>query len=96
MWSKRCDELSTGTQIDLIIEREDNVFNLCEMKLYSEEFEVDNDYHLVRENRKRLLREIIPKKASIHNTLITTYGLKKKGYWSGYVRTVTIDQLFSD
>ena len=94
LWSKKGDDTSRGTQIDLIISRKDNVINMCEMKFYSEEFEVDKDYHLVLENRKKLLRERIPKKATVHNTLITTYGLKKRGYWSDFVRVVTIDQLF--
>lgn len=94
LWSKKGDETLRGTQIDLIISRKDNVVNMCEMKFYSEEFEVDKDYHLVLENRKKLLREIIPKKATIHNTLITTYGLKKRGYWGDFVHVVTIDQLF--
>ena len=94
LWAKKGDETSRGTQIDLIISRKDNVVNMCELKFYNEEFEVDKDYHLVLENRKKLLREIIPKKATIHNTLITTYGLKKRGYWSDFVRVITIDQLF--
>ncbi len=94
LWSKRGDETARGTQIDLIIARKDNVVNMCEMKFYNDEFEVDKDYHLVLENRKMLLREKISRKATIHNTLITTYGLKKRGYWSDFVRIVTIDQLF--
>ena len=82
LWSKRGDETSRGTQIDLIINRKDNVVNMCEMKFYNEEFEVDKSYHLVLENRKKLLREKISKKATIHNTLVTTYGLKKRDYSS--------------
>ena len=96
LWSKKGDESSRGTQIDLIIERKDNVINMCEIKFYSEEFEVDKDYHLVLENRKKLLREMISKKTTIHNTLITTYGLKKRGYWSDFVRVITIDHLFAE
>lgn len=94
LWSKRGDENSRGTQIDLIIDRKDNVVNMCEMKFYNDEFEVNKDYHLVLENRKKLLREKLPKRKTVHNTLITTYGLKKRGYWSDFVRVVTIDQLF--
>ena len=95
LWSKRGDETSRGTQIDLIIKRKDNVINMCEVKFYSEEFEVDKDYHLVLENRKKLLREMISKKTTIHSTLITTYGIRKRGYWSDFVNIVTMDQLFA-
>ncbi len=95
LWAKKGDDTSRGTQIDLIIERKDNVINMCEMKFYNEEFTVNKDYHLVLERRKSLLREIIPKRATIHNTLITTYGLKKISYFSDFVQVITLDQLFS-
>ena len=67
---------------------------MCEMKFYSDLFEVDLDYHLILERRKKLLREKISKKATIHNTLITTYGLKKSNYYGDFIHVLTIDQLF--
>ena len=68
--------------------------HMCEMKFYSDLFEVDLDYHLILERRKKLLREKISKKATIHNTLITTYGLKKSNYYGDFIHVLTIDQLF--
>ena len=94
LWSKRGDETTRGTQIDLIIVRKDNVVHMCEMKFYSDLFEVDLDYHLILERRKKLLREKISKKSTIHNTLITTYGLKKSNYYGDFIHVLTIDQLF--
>ena len=95
LWSKKGNDTSRGTQIDLIIERKDNVINMCEVKFYNDEFEVNKDYHLVLERRRSLLREIIPKRATIHNTLITTYGLKKSNYYSDFVQVISLDQLFT-
>ncbi|MCF0133180.1 MAG: ATP-binding protein [Blautia sp.] len=40
VWSKRKDDES-GAQIDMIIDRKDNVINMCEIKFYSEEIAVD-------------------------------------------------------
>ena len=94
LWSKRGDENSLGAQIDLIIERKDNVIHMCEIKFLSGEFEVDRDYHLVLERRKKLLTEKIHKKSTIHSTLITTFGLKQSGYFSDFVHVLTMDQLF--
>ena len=96
LWSKRGDENTRGTQIDLIIVRKDNVVHMCEIKFYNEEFEVDKDYHLILERRKKILREQIPKRATINNTLITTYGLRKTNYFGDFVHVVTIDQLFEN
>lgn len=96
LWSKRGDENTRGTQIDLIIVRKDNVVHMCEIKFYNDEFEVDKDYHLILERRKKILREQIPKRATIHNTLITTYGLRKTNYFGDFVHVITIDQLFEN
>ena len=95
LWSKRGNDETDGTQIDLIIDRRDHVVNMCEIKFYSEDFAVDKDYHMTLERRKRLLREVIPKKSVIHNILITTYGLKHNEYYSDFINTVTLDDLFA-
>ena len=94
LWSKKGNTEEEGTQIDLIIERKDNVVNMCEVKFYSDEFVADKDCHFSLVRRERLLREIIPKKASIHNTLITTFGLKHVEYFGDFVNIITLDDLF--
>ena len=94
LWSKKGTDEEEGTQIDLIIERKDNVINMCEVKFYSDEFIANKDCHFALVRRERLLREIVPKKASIHNTLITTFGLKHVEYFSDFVNTITLDDLF--
>lgn len=94
LWSKRGNEENSGAQIDLIIERNDNVVNMCEIKFYSDVFAVNKDYHFVLVRRKNLLQENIPKKAAVHNTLITTYGLKHNEYFSDFIQTITLDDLF--
>ncbi|MBR0133586.1 MAG: AAA family ATPase [Lachnospiraceae bacterium] len=95
LWSKRGSEDTDGTQIDLIISRNDNIVNMCEIKFYSNEFEVNKEYHLILDRRKRLLQEIIPKRAAVHSTLITTFGLKKCGYFSDFVNVILMDDLFA-
>lgn len=95
LWSKRGDEDAEGTQIDLIINRRDNVVNMCEIKFYSDEFLVTKDYHFTLERRKRLLREHIPKKATIHNILITTFGVIKREFFGDFIQVITLDDLFT-
>ena len=57
-WSKREDD-TEGTQVDLIIERKDNVVNMCEIKFYGNDFSVNKDYHKTLINRQELLSSII-------------------------------------
>lgn len=49
--NKEVDELKT--QIDLLIQRKDNVVNMCEMKFYSEEFAVDNIFVLTHTSTEK-------------------------------------------
>ncbi len=96
LWSKRVDECGPGTQIDMIIERKDNVVDVCEAKFVAGEFAVDKDYHLQLVRRKELVGELVPKKATVRNVLICTNGLKKNEYRWDFAAVVTLDDLFSD
>ncbi len=90
------DENDSGTQIDLIIERRDNVVNMCEIKFYSDKFLVDKNYDRILRNRSGILEEYLPKKYAIHNTLITTFGLKDSEYMWDFVKVLTLDDLFEN
>ncbi len=94
LWSKKGSEEESGTQIDLIIERKDNIVNMCEIKFYSDEFSVNKDYHFTLVRRKELISKRVSRKTAIHNTLITTYGLKHNEYVGDFIHVVTLDDLF--
>ena len=67
---------------------------MCEIKFYNNLFAVNKDYHFVLEDRKEFLKPLIPKRAVVHSTLITTYGLKKNEYFDDFISTVLMDDLF--
>lgn len=92
-WSNREDE-GEGTQIDLLIKRNDNVINMCEIKYYSGPFKVNKDYYSKILRRQSILAEKVSPKMAIHSTLITTFGLMNNEYSGAFVSTVTMDDLF--
>ena len=92
-WSKRPDD-TEGTQIDLLIERKDNIVNMCEIKFYGDLFTVDKSYDLVLRRRQMLLGEKIPRRMAIHSTLITTFGVKPNEYRWSFVKVITLEELF--
>lgn len=94
LWSKKGEDGSKGTQIDMLIQRKDNVINMCEIKFYGSKFTVDKKYHEILLNRGDLLFKEISKKQIIHNVLITTYGLNINEYSSDFAHTVLLDDLF--
>jgi hypothetical protein len=92
-WSKKSDD-EDGLQIDLLIHRNDNVINMCEIKFLSEEFKVDKNYYRVLLSRPERIRELVSPKISIYSTLITTFGLKHNEYSGVFTNVITMDDLF--
>ena len=83
-----------NTQIDLIIDRSDQVINLCEMKYSLREFEISKDYAMHLEERIRLFREQTGSTKALHTTFVTTYGVKRNMYYYAVTSEVTMDDLF--
>jgi hypothetical protein len=91
-WRSRDSEL--GAQIDLVIDRNDRVINLCEMKYADNEYIITKDYDRnLREKRGAFMREMKTRK-TVHTTLITTYGVRHNEYWGNLQSEATMDDLF--
>lgn len=83
-----------GAQIDLLIDRADEVINFCEIKFVSDAYVIDADYEEKLRNRVSLFRTVTKTKKSIQHTFITTYGIAHNPY-SGIVQSeVVMDDLF--
>ncbi len=93
-WIKTGDDETAGTQIDMLIVRRDNVVNMCEMKFYGDLFGVDKNYDSLLRKRQNILYEKLPKKCVIHNTLVTTYGIKNNEYKWSFEKVITLEDLF--
>ena len=86
---------SPGTQIDLIIDRSDDVIDICEMKYSSDEFEIDPSYEKNLINKMNIFREETGTKKAIHLVLVTTVGLKKNIHSDVIQNVITGEELFS-
>lgn len=95
-WSAKGEENKDGIQIDMLIERKDNIVNMCEMKFYNEEFSVSKAYHATLMHRQNILEEHLSRKQTIHSTLITTYDLTYNEYSGDFQQVITLDDLFND
>ena len=93
-WNIKGDETKVGAQIDMLIIRDDNIVNLCEMKFSGLPYSIDKEEEAKMLYRVELLKESLAAKQKVHLTLITTYGLVQ-GKHSGKVqKVVTCDDLF--
>jgi len=83
-----------GAQIDLVIERNDRVINLCEMKFATGEFTIDKKYAENLRNKRAVFKEETKTRKTLHITMITTYGVKRNQYWGSIQSEVTVNDLF--
>lgn len=84
-----------GAQIDLIIDRDDDVVNLCEVKFLSGEYEIDaEEVRKLEHRRETLIREAGIAKA-IHLTVISVDGIRQNEYTDTIQNVITSNDLFA-
>ena len=76
------NEDEKGAQIDLLIEYDNNVYDIIECKYYNDEFVINKEYALNMINKINMFIKygLRKKKYSIHTGMITTYGTKVNQY----------------
>jgi len=92
-WKSKQSE--NGAQIDLLIDRRDQVINLCEVKYSINPFRITKSYAEQLRNKIGIFRSETKTKKAIFLTMITTYGLEKNAYSASIVQNeVRMDELF--
>jgi len=94
-WKYLGDKTLAGTQIDLLLDRDDKVINLCEAKFTKEPFLISKTYAKKLRERTMIFNHITKTKMSTFNTLLTTYPAIKNEYYLEQIQSeVTMDALF--
>lgn len=89
------DKNSDGFQIDLLIDRNDSVINVCEMKFYSGEFTIDKSYAAKLRYKINKFKELSGTNKHIMLTFISSFGLVKNKHSLGLVNNdLKMDVLF--
>ena len=84
-----------NAQIDLLIDRADNIINLCKMKFYNAAVTIDKKMYLNLKNKIAELITEIETKKNVYLTMITTYGVKENEYSIELVQNnISMDCLF--
>ena len=88
------DVYPKGVQIDLILDRADNVINICEMKYSNGEYSIDSDTadELIR--KAETFKSITGTSKAVHITLVTSKGIAVNAYFDTIQSQITLDDLF--
>ena len=93
-WSVTGTKEVAGAQIDLLIDRGDDVINLCEIKYAKGQYQITHAMDANLQNkRERFVQETGTSKA-VYLTMITTMGLLENSYAWDVQSVVTMDDLF--
>lgn len=85
-----------GAQIDLVLDRRDQVINLCEMKYSLKPYDITPIYLQKLLDRRETFREATNTNKALHLTLVTASGLKKNAQ-AGMIQSETVlDDLFQE
>ncbi len=88
------NKFETGTQIDMLIDRDDNIINLCEIKFAKAEYEISVEYDKALQQKAEIFRTKTKTKKGVTIVMITSFGLKHNPWANDIQRQLTIDDLF--
>lgn len=83
-----------GVELDLLIDRADKVFNLCEMKYTTGKFTIDKKYSEILRNKVQRLYDVTKTRNAVFLTIISANGITANAYANEIPCVLTADDLF--
>jgi hypothetical protein len=77
-----------------LIDRNDGIINICEMKFCDDEYAITADDMKAMRRKKAVFKENTSTRKAIHITYVTTFGLKRNAYANDVQSVVTLEDLF--
>lgn len=98
----QCDQINSknyawrnkNAQVDLVIDRDDNTVNLCEIKFYNDTFTISAEYAAKLRSKESEFRDYTKTKKGIQTVIISTWGAKGVHATGLITHNLTHDCLF--
>ena len=92
---KKGTEYEKGIQIDLLIDRNDNVINICEIKFYQEPFSISKSYAEKLRLKMGIFKQATGSRKHLILTFISTFGVQNNAHSASLnIQSLTLDNLF--
>ncbi|MBK8634226.1 MAG: ATP-binding protein [Saprospiraceae bacterium] len=96
-WIKKGNKLVQGAQIDMLIDRDDAIINVCEAKFSQDAFVIEKEYAKKLQTKLSVFKQNIKSKKSVFLVFISTTGVQKNEYYFDLVQNeVKLTDLFAD
>ena len=93
-WYQPSTSERKGAQIDLIIDRDDNVIDICEMKYTKQPYEMTSEEEQKVQNRRSCLIAETGTDKAVHLILVSANGVKQNSYSDEFQAVITLEALF--
>ncbi len=80
-WVQKGSEADKGTQIDFIIDRNDNCINILELKFFDSAFEITKNYAEQLQERVSIFKQKTKTKKNVFTTILASNGVKRNEYY---------------
>jgi len=95
-WKFKGNDLMPGAQVDMVIDRADQIIHLCEAKFTRDHYAITHDYADKLRLRKSIFKQATRTKKAIFTTLLTTYpAIKNKHYLEDVDNEIPMEKLFA-
>lgn len=88
------DEHEAGAQLDLLIDRSDQVINLCEIKFSNKPYLLTKEYDEELRRKMSVFEYATKTRKAVRIAMITSYGLVRNAYANDIPSQLTMDDLF--
>ena len=85
-----------GAQIDMLIDRDDQVIDICEMKFSHDRYTIKKGLDEAMRRRRNLFMEKTETRKAVRIVLVTTYGVVDNPYAGNVHNVVTMEDLFKE
>ena len=87
-----------GAQVDLVLDRNDRVVNICEVKYRrgDEQYAISDDEDRNLMNKREAYIRDTGTTSAVHLTMVTVNGVKHNAAWNDIQSEVTLDDLFKE
>jgi hypothetical protein len=92
--SWRSEKTSPGAQIDLIINRKDEIINLLEIKFSNTKYLITKPYEENLKNKIIAFKAETKTRKAVHLLMLTTYGLSTNKYSETVQKELILNDLF--
>jgi hypothetical protein len=94
-WHVKANDAHQGVQIDLLIDRSDNVINVCEMKYAPHGFSLTSATLNSINVKMEVLRQYVSPRKFVSAVLITSNGVIRNKYSDEIRQIISAEQLFA-